>query len=334
MTALVAVAVGLTIALGLTAWRLRSAHARVAAVQARLAAMLESLSAGLAVWSADGRLRACNGRFREFYPGVPIKPGLMFEDLIRFNATRAVVLVPEDSLEEWVSVWTARLGTDSCETLRTPDDRWLEVRTVATAGGETVLLYIDVTDRRASTAAITDDRIRAEHQSAGLALLEQAVAVGAAATSFHAAARDVLGLVATWARWPAGTLYLVAADETRAPSASGVWYVGDDAAAAALRAAVDACGDDPDDGLLQRAVRSGEPTWVTNIDVDPRLSDRRRRALAGVRGLCAIPVKAGSRVVAVLEFFAFDQLLPDPSAARLVTRVSDQLARVFERERV
>lgn len=333
MTVLAAVVVALTIALALAAWKLRSARARVAAVQARLAAMLESLSAGLAVWSADGRLVACNGRFREFYPGVTLEPGLIFEDLVRFNAKRAVVLVPEDGVEAWVSAWMARLGVASCETLRTPDDRWLEIRTVPTGGGETVLLYLDVTDRQASTAAVTDDRTRAEHQSAGIALLEEAIAIGAGAASFHAAARDILALVATWARWPAAALYLVAADETHALSASGVWYVADGEAAAALRTAVDACGDDPDDELLERAVRTGEPTWVTNIAVDPRLSDRRRRALAGVRGLCAVPVTSRTRVVAVLEFFAFDQLPPDPSAARLVAAVSDQLGRVFERER-
>ena len=294
--------------------------------------MLESLSAGLAVWSADGRLIACNGRFREFYPGIALEPGLIFEDLVRFNAKRAVVLVPEDGVEAWVSAWMARLGVASCETLRTPDDRWLEMRTVPTDGSETVLLYLDVTDRQASSAA--DDWTRAERQSAGLALLEQAVAVGAGSASFHAAARNILELVATWARWPAAVLYLVAADETRVLSASGVWYVADGEGAAALRAGVDACGDDPDDELLKRAVRTGESVWVTNIDVDPRLSDRRRRALAGVRGLCAVPVTSGTRVVAVLEFFTFDQLPPDPSAARLVTSVSDQLGRVFERERV
>ena len=334
MLALGIVALGLAVALLVIlvlAWRHRTTTAREAAGQARFAAVLESLSAGLAVWNGDGRLVACNGRFREFYPGVTLKPGLEFEDLIRFTATRGVVRVPDDQIEPWIADRVSRLGEASCEELRTADDRWLEIRTIPTDQGETAVLYTDVTDRRATATALADRHGRLESQSAGLSILFQAVAVGAGAPSFHAAVREVLSLVGAWAGWPAATAYLVAADDARTLTPTGLWYLADDESFASLRSATDRA-DEPDDAVLGRAVGSGELIWVTNVDVDPRIPEARRGVLRGIRGLCAVPVKSGAQVVAVLEFFSREQLTPDAATERLVASVSDQLGRVFERE--
>ena len=103
----------LILLLGVVAWRLRDARARASTADARLATLLESNASGLAVWNAERRLVACNGRFREFYPSVTLKPGLEYEDLVRYTATRAVVLVPEaemDALDRHASGKTGRAG--------------------------------------------------------------------------------------------------------------------------------------------------------------------------------------------------------------------------------
>ena len=325
----------LVIVLALVALRLRTTRAHEAAAAARLAAVLESLAAGLAVWSPAGRLIACNGRFREFYPSVTLKPGLEFEDLIRFTVTRAVVLVPEDEIEDWIDARISHVSDATVETLRTPDERWIEMRTIPTDRGEMLLLYTDVTANRAATAAIVADRGRTASRSADLALLTRAASVGANAPSFHAAARDILELVAVWGGWQAATVYLVSADKPGPLASTGIWHVAEnETTLVEIRPAVDACADDPDDQLLRRTAQSGEVAWVGNIEVDPRVSDARRRALTGVRAVCAVPVASGSRVVAVLEFFSRAQRPPDESAAPLLASVSGQLARVFERERV
>ena len=109
--------------LGGVVWRLRAARAGEARSRARLAALLEVDAAGLAVWSAGGRLVACNGRFREFYPEVTLKPGLEYEDLVRYTATRAVVMVSEAEIGAWIEERLDRRGEPATETLRTPDGR-------------------------------------------------------------------------------------------------------------------------------------------------------------------------------------------------------------------
>ena len=326
------VVLGLAVALLLVVWRRRATTAREAMVQARFTAVLESLTAGLAVWSAGGHLVTCNDRFREFYPGVTLKTGLEFEDLIRFTATRGVVRVPDDQIEEWIAARVARLGEVSCEELQTADDRWLEIRTTPTDEGETTVLYTDVTDRRATATALVERRGRFESQTVGLSILVKAVAVGASATSFHGAAREILSLVGVWAGWSAATVYLVSANDARTLTPTGLWYLADNESFKLLRSATDRA-DAMDDELLCRTVRSGKPIWVTNIDVDPRIPEARRGVLRGIRGLCAVPVKAGGPVVAVLEFFSKEQLTPDTETEWIVASVSDQLGRVFERER-
>ena len=328
----------LGVLLGVVARRLRDAREQAAAARARLAALLESDASGLAVWNAGGRLVACNGRFREFYPSVTLKPGLEYEDLVRYTATRAVVLVPEAAIDAWIGARLGRLAEATTETLRTPDDRRIEVRTHPTGHGETLLVYTDVTKTRAAAAIAAGGEERRASQASALRMLQGATAVGRDAASFHQGVRDVVRLVAEWGGWDAGTAYLMPADGSGALVSTGVWHVSNEerlpaATRAAIDAGAEACGAGSDDHVLRRAVSSAEPTWIANIAVDPRLSDTRRTALGDVRSLCAVPVTSDGRVVAVVELFSRAPLPPDAARERLIASAVDQLARVFERER-
>ena len=315
-------------------WRLRAVRAGHGRARARLAALLESDAAGLAVWDAGGRLVACNARFREFYPAVTLNPGLEFEDLVRYTATRAVVIVPEEEMEGWIEERLAGRAEASTETRRTPDDRWIEIRTRPTKQGETLLVYTDVTAARTAAAGAADAAPSATAQAAALRMLQEAMAVGREAGSFHQAVRDVMRLVAQPGGWDAGTAYLAAAGGSGALVSTGVWHVADEQVAPlATRAAIDACCDDAEDHVLRRAVSSAAATWIANVTVDPRLSDRRRDALGGIRSICAVPVSSAGRVVAVVELFAAASTAPDPTRERLIVSAVGQLAHVIERER-
>ena len=325
---------GLLLALLLVmAWRLRAARTSETRTRARLAALLESDEAGLAVWDAGGRLVACNGRFREFYPAVTLKPGLEFEDLVRYTATRAVVVIPEEEIDAWIDERLDRRGEAVTETRRTPDGRWIEIRILPADQGETLLIYADVT---AIQAAVTD-HVAPESSSSGQAavrMLQDAMALGREAVSFHQAVRDLARLLSEWGGWDAGTAYLAPADGSGALVSTGVWHVGDERIVSLeTRAALDACCDDADDHVLRRAVSSAASTWVANVSVDPRLSDARRAALGAIRSVHALPVACKGTVVAVLELFAGAPTAPDPSRERVVAAAVGELAHVFERER-
>ena len=324
----------LIVLLGAVLWRLRSARASDARTRARLAALLESDRAGLAVWDAGGRLVACNGRFREFYPSVTLQPGLEFEDLVRYSATRAVLLVPEVEMDQWIERQLERRGEVATETLRTPDERWIEVRTRPTDQGETLLVYTDVTDTRDGTLGVAGEEAPEMERTGAVRMLQEAMAVGRDAMSFHQAVRDVTRLLVEWGDWDAGTAYLAPADGSGALVSTGVWHVGDEQIAPfETRSALDACCDDASDHVLRHTVSSARSLWIGNIGVDPRLSDARRAALGGIRSICAAPVVSEGRVVAVLELFAGTAVAPDPVRERLIAVTVGQLGHVFERER-
>ena len=315
-------------------WRLRVARASHDRARARLAALLEGDAAGLAVWDSGGRLVACNVRFREFHPAVALKPGLEFEDLVRYTATRAVVIVPEEEIEGWIEERLARRTEVSTEVWRTPDDRWIEIRMRPTEQGETLLVYTDVTAARTAAAGAADAAPAATAQAAALRMLQEAMAVGREAASFHQAVRDVTRRLAEWGGWDAGTAYLAPADGSGALVSTGVWHVANEQVAPlATRAAIDACCEDEDDQVLRRAVSSAAATWIANVTVDPRLSDARRDALGGIRSVCAVPIESAGRVVAVVELFAATATVPDPSRERFIVSAVGQLAHVIERER-
>ena len=119
----------------------------------------------------DRRLVACNDRFREFYPNAPIKPGLVFEDLTRYTANRGLIQVPGDDIETWVTERVDRFGTAQHDVLRTPDGRWLDIRTRPADTGELLMLYTDTTQVRETEATLSDRSQRLEQQSSDLGVL-------------------------------------------------------------------------------------------------------------------------------------------------------------------
>ena len=281
---------------------------------------------------------------------MALKPGLEFEDLVRYTATRAVVIVPEEEIEGWIEERLARRTEVSTEVWRTPDDRWIEIRMRPTEQGETLLVYTDVTAARTAAAGAADaapaataqaaarvfdrGRIGETNRLAGVADADVVLAVGREAASFHQAVRDVTRRLAEWGGWDAGTAYLAPADGSGALVSTGVWHVANEQVAPlATRAAIDACCEDEDDQVLRRAVSSAAATWIANVTVDPRLSDARRDALGGIRSVCAVPIESAGRVVAVVELFAATATVPDPSRERFIVSAVGQLAHVIERER-
>ena len=324
----------LTVALFLIARRLRGEREGAARLDSRLAAVLESRATGLSVWNAEGRLVACNGRFREFYPGVQLKAGLVLEDLIRFTVTRGLVQVPEDQIETWVNDRMTRFREGACEVLRTADGRWLEIRTVPADHDEVLILYGDVTAVRDTEVALFDGSKRLEKHVADMVLLRRAIEVGGMSDSFESATQQLVDLVCDWSSWPVGHAYRVSRDDGDALETMPVWHVSTDHVFAPLQAVFEREPARQDDSVAGRALQSGHVVWIANVEVDPAISSERRGLMPGIRGVCAVPVKSRGRVVAVLEFLASEQLYPDPAAARLLEGVAEVLGWVVDRSRL
>lgn len=306
---------------------------RSASAPRRFASLLASTEAALAVWDRAGRLVLCNDLFRAMFPSVTLNAGLEYEDLVRFMATRAVVVVPRNDTDAWIDAWLGRLGTSAHDLVRTPDGRTLEMRTEPTDDDETLLTLADVTASSQAAASAASRQARSAERTADQEMVGAAAALGREASSFHGASRRLIEIVAGWGRWQAGTVYLVTAGDGARFSSTGVWFItGEDVLSMETRRQLDACAEEPDDTLTQAAA-TRRPVWIGNLDVDPRLSDARREALTTIRSLCAVPVVSDERVVAVVEWFAIEPEPPNDARAALMVEAVGELTQVFERER-
>ena len=317
-------ALALAAAVFLLARRVHVAREHAARLGGRLAAVLAGRAAGLAVCSPAGRLVACNPRFREFYPDMPLRPGLELEDLVRATVTRGLVQVPEDEVEAWVQARLAGARAAVCDVVRTADGRWLEMRIGPSDGGETLLLYTDVTAAREAAAELAARDAQLDGRAADLALLQAALAIAGEAGSFEAAARRINERVCRWAGWPVGHVWR-AADGGAALAPCPEALVTDGDGFGPLRAALAAERPARGEGLAGRVLQAGRVVWVANAESDPTFPAERRASMPGIRGACGVPVRRGEQVVAVLEFLAREQLVPGEAAARLLESVGRAL---------
>ena len=313
-------------------WRLRLSNERETVLNRQLSALLDKSESGVSFWDQSGRLIRFNDRFQDFYPSVTLSEGLGFEDLVRFTASRAVFLIGEAEMENWICEWLDRFGHSSQQIFRAPDGRWIDVRTSSTVGGETLLMYTDVTTNHTAEVIDTTRDVRAAEQYANLNMLREAITIGRSSESFHTACREMLELVGRWGEWHAGTVYLAVSAHESAFASTGLWFQSEKIDwPVEMSRSIDACADAPDD-VIRQVWSSRSPVWLGNLSVDPRLSDARRTALGQVRSLCAIPVVSKNRVVAVVEWFAQVPVPQDENREALMFDAVGQLAAVFERE--
>jgi diguanylate cyclase (GGDEF)-like protein/PAS domain S-box-containing protein len=85
-------------------------------------------------------------------------------------------------------------------------------------------------------------------------------------------------------------------------------------------------------GLVRRAWLEGEPIWIEDLGKDGgfRRGDEARKA--GLRRAFAFPVKAGERVIGVMEFFGREPLPPDGALLASATFIAKGLRQFLQRK--
>jgi diguanylate cyclase (GGDEF)-like protein len=173
-----------------------------------------------------------------------------------------------------------------------------------------------------------------------IALLENIAVAANEASSVGDAMSHGLAAVCRYAGWPLGHLWLLAERHGELTfDSSPIWYdssAGEGGASqfAALRTLTEASVFGHGIGLPNLVVDSREPVWIEAGEADPATFPRLPLILkSGFGSLFAFPVKIGSEVVAVMEFFGLERQSPEPSLLRLMAQIGTQLGRVFERGR-
>ncbi len=114
----------------------------------RLTVAIESISEGFVLCDANDRLVMCNGKYREFWPGLAelIKPGVPFTALLRRAQTLG--LFDSEELSGDVPLQQRLQYHERPEGLlvvKLTDGRWLQINEQRTEDGGSVAIYTDIT---------------------------------------------------------------------------------------------------------------------------------------------------------------------------------------------
>ena len=194
------------------------------------------------------------------------------------------------------------------------------------------------------TAKLTQEV--AERQQAQRSLMRQAmkfkllhrVVVTAAETrSMDEALRECVDTVCELTGWPVGHVYLapgvVSGDAETTLTPTRIWHLDEGGSYETFRRVTEETTFEKGVGLPGRIWQSGEPAWIVNVQTDPNFPRAKLEERLGVKGAFGFPVVVDGEIVAVLEFFADEEMEPDESLLMMVRTLGEQVGRVIERQR-
>lgn len=194
-------------------------------------------------------------------------------------------------------------------------------------------------DRRSVVVVMRDitHRMHAEelfHRESTFVRLLQATAVASAeAASVEEALQATLDEVCRSTDWPVGHVYLTsgATDSVLAPTA--IWHLREPARFEEFRRITELTRFAPGVDLPGRVYTTGQAVWIRDVTRDPGFHRAKLAEEIGVRAGFGFPVRAGSTVAAVLEFFSPEVMERDEVFLQVMSHVGTQLGRVIERRR-
>jgi PAS domain S-box-containing protein len=182
----------------------------------------------------------------------------------------------------------------------------------------------DITERRRMEGAL-------RRQQGFIALLQEVAVAANEAASIEEAFEISLARICARTGWPVGHALL------RAPSgelvSTGLFHLAEPERFDTFRRFTEVVRFAAGVGLPGQVLVTGRAAWVGNVAEDPFFPRARMAAAVGLRPGLAIPVRVGTDVVGVLEFFSDEAVEPDAALLEVMEHVGTQLGRVVERER-
>lgn len=164
--------------------------------------------------------------------------------------------------------------------------------------------------------------------------LIQAVAVAAnETTSVEEILQLALDRVCAYNGWPVGHAYLVGQEDPDELLPTKVWHLTSPKRFEIFRQVTEATRLSRGVGLPGRVMLSGKTEWSADVNKDANFPRAKTGKNLGVKGGFAFPVRAGTEVVGVLEFFTTEVAELDESLSDAMAHIGSLVGRVFERKR-
>ncbi|MDO9017428.1 MAG: SpoIIE family protein phosphatase [Deltaproteobacteria bacterium] len=141
--------------------------------------------------------------------------------------------------------------------------------------------------------------------------------------------RSALGGVRAATGWAIGHAYTLARDGTGELVSAGVWSADDPEAFARFRAVTESTRLESGVGLPGRVLATRAAVLVADVRADPNFPRAALDPGIEVHAGFAVPVLAGDRVVAVLEFFTAGAITVDPALGEALDVLGGELGRAI-----
>ncbi|MCH8836894.1 MAG: PAS domain S-box protein [Candidatus Marinimicrobia bacterium] len=192
-----------------------------------------------------------------------------------------------------------------------------------------------VTHAIVATRDITD-RVRADEalkvEVSYVEMLQAVTAAANGADSFEEAVRVALEHVCRHTGWPVGHVLLPDEEQDGRLVPSDIWYLSEPKKYKTFLKVTKETTFKEGTGLPGMVLATGEPAWIKDLAKDKNFLRSGTDEDIGVRAGFAFPVKVGSEVVAVLEFFAEQPAEPDEKLLEIITHVGTEVGRALERK--
>lgn len=277
---------------------------------------------------SDSAIVYANPRFSEMFGYSAAEVTGLSIDELRADETREMgsgprairVLSGSDGRARYESLNAKKDGTQiwtraTVSTMMHPDH-----------GQVRVLVIEDVTERKSEAEALA-------RQTGFIELLRTTANEANAASTSHDAMSACLRSVCQHFGWPIGHALTVAGELEPRVAVSASWFLASDERYVLFREATLAQTFGAGVGIPGRVLATGEPEWSDDVGADAGCVRSAEARACGLRAGVAVPMRIGSEVVGVLEFFSARVTPTDHALLAVLVDVGLQLGRVAERER-
>jgi PAS domain S-box-containing protein len=249
------------------------------------------------------------------YRGVPVVGAWMWDDRYRFGMASEIDVA------------------EAFEPLR----RQRQMTIISTAITATLILFMTLIFlRNRARMALANEGLQelveqVEARSVEAVLLHKVTELAAETESMDEAIRAVIHLICEMTKWPIGHVYRPKSDQPEMLESTDIWHFDDGGSFGLFETATRDLEFKSGVGLPGRVLESGEPIWIENVQLDNNFPRSKAAQESNLKAAIGAPIRVQDQTVAVLEFFASDELQRDEDLLVLIANVCDQLGRVVER---
>jgi PAS domain S-box-containing protein len=165
-----------------------------------------------------------------------------------------------------------------------------------------------------------------------LELLKDVASIANQATTVAEAMQFAVDRVCAFSGWPLGHAWIVSYGPQH-PVSRSIWSGLRDLRFESFRTVTEKVEFLTELPCLTEVVADARPIWLRDLANHPNFARRSAAEQAGLKSTFAIPVRSGSEVIAVLEFFAVEYSDQNDALLEIMALVGTQLGQVVDRTR-